>query len=174
MEKFLKLFDDSTGVSIDTRKIKEGSLFVALKGDNFNGNHYVKQAIEKGAKYAIVDEEHLADEKQIFFVQNALTFLQKLARAHRDRFQIPILGITGSNGKTTSKELINCVLQKKHQVLCTEGNLNNHIGVPLTLLRLKKHHTLAIIEMGANRIGEIAELCEIANPNYGLIRRWSQ
>ena len=169
MENFLKMFDETTGVSTDTRNIHEGSMFIALKGENFNGNTFAKQAIEKGSKYAIVDEEGIADGKEIFFVDNALIFLQKLARAHRDRVDIPVIGITGSNGKTTSKELINCVLQKKFQVLCTKGNLNNHIGVPLTILGLKKQHQIAIIEMGANGLGEIAELCQISNPTYGLI-----
>jgi UDP-N-acetylmuramoyl-tripeptide--D-alanyl-D-alanine ligase len=140
-----------------------------LKGANFNGNSFAKEAIQTGAKYAIVDEEQYADNRCVFYVSNSLVFLQKLANFHRKKFQIPVIGITGSNGKTTSKELINCVLSQKYNTLCTIGNLNNHIGVPLTLLALEKSHELAIIEMGANKPGDIQELVEIAEPNFGII-----
>jgi UDP-N-acetylmuramoyl-tripeptide--D-alanyl-D-alanine ligase len=169
MEKLAELFYDSSGVCTDTRNIKKDSLFIALKGANFNGNSFAKEAIRIGAKYAIVDEKEYADDKNIFYVSNSLVFLQKLANYHRKQFRIHVIGITGSNGKTTSKELINSVLSKKYKTLCTIGNLNNHIGVPLTLLSLEKSHELAIIEMGANKPGDIQELVEIAEPNYGII-----
>jgi UDP-N-acetylmuramoyl-tripeptide--D-alanyl-D-alanine ligase len=169
MEKLVELFYDSSGVCTDTRNIKKDSLFIALKGANFNGNSFAKEAIQTGAKFAIVDEKEYADDKNIFYVSNSLVFLQKLANFHRKQFQIPVIGITGSNGKTTSKELINSVLSEKYKTLCTIGNLNNHIGVPLTLLSIEKSHELAIIEMGANKPGDIQELVEIAEPNYGII-----
>jgi UDP-N-acetylmuramoyl-tripeptide--D-alanyl-D-alanine ligase len=169
MENLFELFYDSSGVCTDTRKIKKDSLFIALKGENFNGNLFAKDAIINGAKYAIVDEEQYADETSIFHVSNSLAFLQKLANFHRKKFNIPVIGITGSNGKTTSKELINCVLSEKYKTLCTIGNLNNHIGVPLTLLSLDSTHELAIIEMGANKPGDIQELVDVAEPNFGII-----
>lgn len=169
MEKIFNLFDDTTGVSTDTRKIKKGNLFIALKGGNFNGNEYATKAIELGAKYAIVDEKIYADNQQIFYVENGLNFLQSLGNYHRNKFNIPIIGITGTNGKTTTKELIATVLSKKYNVLYTQGNLNNHIGVPLTLLNLTKEHEIAIIEMGASHIGDIKELTDIANPSHGII-----
>ena len=171
MEKLFELFYKSiNGVSTDTRTIKKGSLFISLKGDNFNGNKFAKKAIENGAKYAIVDEEVYSDEgNNIYLVEDCLIFLQKLANKHRNKFNIPILGITGSNGKTSTKELIKEVLSTKFNVLATKGNLNNHIGVPLTLLELNDQHEIAIIEMGANKPLDIQELCEIAEPNYGII-----
>lgn len=169
MEKLFDLFYQSTGICTDTRHIQTGSLFIALKGDNFNGNQFAQQAIKAGAMYAIVDEDGYSDQHQIFQVSNSLEYLQKLARFHRDRFDIPVIGITGSNGKTSTKELINAVLSKKYRTLCTIGNLNNHIGVPLTLLRLTEDHEIAIIEMGANKPGDIAELCAIADPSHGII-----
>jgi len=169
MENLFELFYDSSGVCTDTRKIKKDSLFIALKGENFNGNLYAKDAISNGAKYAIVDEIQLADKINIFYVPDSLDFLQALANFHRKKFKIPLIGITGSNGKTTSKELINCVLSEKYKTLCTIGNLNNHIGVPLTLLSLESSHQLAVIEMGANKPGDIQELVDIAEPNVGII-----
>lgn len=169
MENFFYLFYECDGISIDTRTTRSNSLFIALKGDKFNGNNYAEKAIELGSKFAIVDEPLIANNKTIFYVQNSLLFLQKLANFHRLKFNIPIIGITGSNGKTSTKELINAVLSKKFNVLSTDGNLNNHIGVPLTLLQLNKNHELAIIEMGANKRGDIAELVTIAAPNYGII-----
>lgn len=144
-------------------------MYIALKGANFDGNQYASQAIAAGAKYAIVDCADLANDQNILLVADGLTFLQDLARAHRLRFDIPVIGITGSNGKTSTKELVNCVLQTQYEVLCTTGNLNNHIGVPLTLLQLNKHHEIAIIEMGANKPLDIDELCRIASPTHGLI-----
>lgn len=169
MEKLFDLFYQSTGICTDTRNIQAGSLFIALKGDHFNGNAFARQAIESGAKFAIVDEDGYADHPSIYHVSNSLLFLQTLARFHRDKFDIPVIGITGSNGKTSTKELINAVLSKKFNTLCTIGNLNNHIGVPLTLLRLTNAHEIAIIEMGANKPGDIAELCGISDPTHGII-----
>lgn len=169
MENLFQLFYQTSGVSTDTRKIKKDSIYIALKGENFNGNNFALQAIELGAKFAIVDNKDLENQSTIFFVENSLIFLQKLANYHRNKFNIPLIGITGSNGKTTSKELINVVLSTKYNVLCTQGNLNNHIGVPLTLLNLTKEHEIAIIEMGANKPKDIEELCLIAEPNYGII-----
>lgn len=167
--KYYTHFLESSGISTDTRAISKDCMFISLKGTNFNGNTFAKKAIENGAKYAIVDEEEFADNKNIFHVENALVFLQKLANHHRKQFDIPVIGITGSNGKTTSKELIREVLAPSYSVLATKGNLNNHIGVPLTLLQLTKEHEIAIIEMGANKANDIQELCEIAEPNHGII-----
>lgn len=156
-------------VTTDTRKIEKDSMFFALKGPNFNANEFAEKAIASGCKYAIVDEEKFANGSNIFLVENALKALQDLATFHRKQFTIPVLGITGSNAKTTHKELINAVLSKKYKTLYTQGNLNNHIGVPLTLLQLREQHEFAIIEMGANHQGEIDELARIADPDYGLI-----
>jgi UDP-N-acetylmuramoyl-tripeptide--D-alanyl-D-alanine ligase len=169
MEKWLSLLDACSGVSTDSRQIQKDCLYIALKGENFDGNQYAEQAVAAGAKYAIVDNAALANNEQIFFVPNGLAFLQELAHAHRMRFDIPVLGITGSNGKTSTKELVNCALQTQYNVLCTEGNLNNHIGVPLTLLKMNAQHQIAIIEMGANKPLDIDELCRIAVPTLGLI-----
>ncbi|MCB9361505.1 MAG: UDP-N-acetylmuramoyl-tripeptide--D-alanyl-D-alanine ligase [Flavobacteriales bacterium] len=162
------LFTNSTGVCTDTRKIKENSLFFCLKGENFNGNTFAKKAIDEGASYSIIDEKEYQTEKTIL-VDNVLDTLQQLATHHRKQFDIPFIGITGTNGKTTSKELINAVLSQHFNTAYTQGNLNNHIGVPLTLLSINKNCEIAIIEMGANHIGEINELCQIAKPNYGII-----
>ena len=169
MKELFELFYKSSGVSTDTRKIQNNCLFIALKGDNFNGNSFSKQAINKGASFAIVDEKEFADNKQIFLVNDSLLFLQALARHHRKKINKPVIGITGTNGKTTTKELINCVLSVKYNVLATKGNLNNHIGVPLTLLEITPKTDLAVIEMGASKPGDIKELCDIALPNYGII-----
>jgi len=169
MEKLFSLFYESSGICTDSRNILKDSLFVSLKGDNFNGNNFAQQAIEKGAKYAIVDEEDKANDSTVFYVKNGLHFLQKLANHHRMRYNIPVLGITGSNGKTSTKELIQAVLSTEKRVLYTKGNQNNHIGVPLTLLKLNDRHEIAIVEMGANQPNDIEELCEITSPNCGLI-----
>ena len=169
MENLFNLFYESSGICTDTRNILTNSLFVALKGNNFNANIFAKEAIHKGAKYAIVDEVEFSDNSKIFFVPDGLKFLQDLSHFHRSKFDIPVIGITGSNGKTSTKELINVVLSQRYQVLCTRGNLNNHIGVPLTLLQLTESHELAIIEMGANKPHDIKELCDIANPTHGII-----
>jgi len=156
-------------VSTDSRRIPKDCIFFALKGENFNGNLYAKEALRKGAAFAIVDEFVGPEDSRILKVTNALKTLQDFAYRYRQEFAIPIIAVTGSNGKTTTKELIAKVLGSSYNVHFTQGNLNNHIGVPLTLLTLKKDHELAIIEMGANHIGEIAELCKIANPTHGMI-----
>jgi UDP-N-acetylmuramoyl-tripeptide--D-alanyl-D-alanine ligase len=163
------LFSECSLVCTDTRKIEQDCLFFALKGDNFNGNKFAKQALEKGAKYAIVDEAEHASDPKCILVLDVLSTLQELATYHRGTFKIPFIGITGSNGKTTSKELIRDVLSQRYNVLATKGNLNNHIGVPLTLLEVNETHDVAIIEMGANHVEEIAFLCRIAKPSHGLI-----
>ena len=169
MSELYSLFYETKGICTDTRKILPDSLFIALKGDNFNGNLFAENAIEKGAKFAIVDQKEFANDRNILYVPSTLKFLQGLARYHRSKFNIPVIGITGSNGKTSTKELINSVLAKKFNTIATEGNLNNHLGVPFTLLRIKKEHEIAIIEMGANRPGDIEELCNIASPTHGII-----
>ena len=169
MEKLFWIFYKTRRISIDSRTIEKDSLFIAIKGNRFDGNLYAEKAIEAGAKYAIVEDKSISNEINIFWVENSLLYLQKLANFHRLKFNIPIIGITGSNGKTSTKELINAVLSQKYNVLCTKGNLNNHLGVPLTLLQLNDKHELAIIEMGANKPGDIKELAEIAEPNYGII-----
>lgn len=169
MEKLYHLFYETSGICTDSRNVVKDSLFVCLKGANFNGNTFAQQAIENGAKYVISDEIAYCDEDRIFCVEDSLKFLQNLANFHRKKFNIPVIGITGSNGKTTSKELINCILSKKYNVLSTIGNLNNHIGVPLTLLRMNASHEIAIVEMGANKFKDIEELCQIAEPNFGII-----
>src|SRR5690554_6948294 len=169
MKKLFHLFYECTGISTDTRNITKDLLFIALKGENFDGNQYALQAIEKGAKYAIVDQKKYADNTKIFYVDNTLVFLQKLAEHHRNKFNIPVIGITGTNGKTTTKELLAAILSKKYTILFTQGNLNNHIGVPLTLLQLNENHEIAIIEMGASKIGDIKELTDIAHPTHGII-----
>jgi UDP-N-acetylmuramoyl-tripeptide--D-alanyl-D-alanine ligase len=166
---FYELFLDCSGISTDTRNIKKNSLFVCLRGANFNGNDYALLAIEKGAKYVISDDSRWNGVDGIHIVEDSLLFLQSLATYHRRQFNIPVIGITGSNGKTTTKELMAAVLSEKFEVLYTQGNLNNHIGVPLTLLQLNQSHELAIIEMGANRLHDIKELCAIAEPTHGII-----
>lgn len=170
METLYSYFLDSTGVSTDSRNIHAGCFFVAIKGPSFNGNAFARQAIENGAKYAVVDEKEFeSPDENIFYVENGLKFLQRLANHHRNQFDIPVIGITGSNGKTSTKELIAAVLSEKYEVLATKGNLNNHIGVPLTLLQLTDRHEIAVVEMGANHFGDIKELCEIAEPTHGII-----
>jgi UDP-N-acetylmuramoyl-tripeptide--D-alanyl-D-alanine ligase len=168
MEQF-KIFYECNGISTDTRNITEDSLFICIKGDNFNGNKFASEALEKGAKHVIVDDPEFYTSGDMTLVENSLIYLQKLANYHRKKFNIPVIGITGSNGKTTTKELIQAVLSKKYNTLATIGNLNNHLGVPFTLLRLTDHHEIAIIEMGANRFKDIEELCDIAEPTHGII-----
>mgnify|MGYP003287391711 FL=1 len=162
-------FKECGRVTTDTRNCPEGSMFIALKGETFNGNAFAKQALEKGCRYAVVDEAQYADDPNIFLVDDCLKTLQMLAREHRRQMGTPIVGITGTNGKTTTKELIATVLQKRYNVLYTQGNLNNHIGVPLTLLGLTEEHEMAVVEMGANHPGEIRTLVNIAEPDCGLI-----
>ncbi|MGB3777512.1 MAG: UDP-N-acetylmuramoyl-tripeptide--D-alanyl-D-alanine ligase [Tunicatimonas sp.] len=155
-------------VSTDTRSIAEGSLFFALKGENFNGNRFARQALENGAAYAVIDEPEHQHDDRCLLVEDALAALQNLAHHHRRELNIPVVGINGTNGKTTTKELLHAVLSQKYQTLATRGNLNNHIGVPLTLLQLTAETEIAIIELGANHVGEIAALCQIAHPTHGL------
>ena len=165
-----KCFTECSGVTTDSRNCPEGSMFIALKGETFNGNAFAAQALEKGCRYAVVDEEQYAGENpHILLVDNCLRTLQELANFHRRTLDTRIIGITGTNGKTTTKELIAAVLQKKYRILYTLGNLNNHIGVPLTLLRLTPDDELAVIEMGANHPGEIKTLSAIVEPDYGII-----
>ena len=156
-------------ICTDSRDCPYGSLFFALKGDNFNGNAYALSAVRTGCAYAIIDEEEYAIDDRFILVENVLETLQQLAAYHRKKLKAKIIGITGTNGKTTTKELIASVLKEKYNVLYTQGNLNNHIGVPLTLLSLTNEHQIAVIEMGANHPGEIKALCEIAAPDYGII-----
>ena len=156
-------------MTTDSRDCPEGSIFFALKGDTFNGNAYAKAALDKGCAYAVIDEAQYAEDDRYIVVDDVLTTLQQLAREHRRALNTPIIGITGTNGKTTTKELVATVLSKKYNVLYTQGNFNNHIGVPKTLLRLTKEHDIAVIEMGANHPGEIKTLVEIVEPNCGLI-----
>lgn len=169
IETIYKLFLEGNGVSTDTRKITKDSLFFALKGDNFNGNKFSVKALALGASYAIIDEDAETESDKLIKVESVLNTLQALANFHRKQFNIPIIGITGSNGKTTTKELIATVLKTNFKVHFTQGNFNNHLGVPLTLLSMPQNTEIAVIEMGANHIGEIAELCNIAEPNYGII-----
>ncbi|MFV0537118.1 MAG: UDP-N-acetylmuramoyl-tripeptide--D-alanyl-D-alanine ligase [Dysgonomonas sp.] len=156
-------------VSTDTRNSPTNSIFFALKGANFNGNEYAEKAIDSGCSYAVVDEAKYTTRPNIILVEDALETLQKLANYHRKQIKTPIIAITGTNGKTTTKELITSVLAQEYNVISTQGNLNNHIGVPLTLLRIKKEHEIAVVEMGASHVGEIKFLSEIAEPNYGII-----
>ncbi len=170
IEQLYSLFSQcQQKICTDTRKTEQGAIFFSLKGEHFNANSFAASAIEQGCAYAIVDEVSYANGQTILLVPDVLLALQELARYHRQQLRIPVIGITGSNGKTTNKELIHAVLSKKYRTLATKGNLNNHIGVPLTLLSVTASHEIAIIEMGANHQGEIAMLCEIAMPGYGLI-----
>lgn len=156
-------------ITTDTRQINPGDLFFALKGPNFNGNAFAKQALEAGAAYAIVDDISCADKPNILFANEVLTTLQLLARHHRRQFDIPVIAITGSNGKTTTKELLHAILSTHYKTYTTTGNLNNHIGIPLTLLKIKADAQMAVIEMGANHQKEIAGYCTYVLPTHGLI-----
>ena len=169
LQSIYKEYVKNYKVSTDTRKIEGGEVFFALKGPNFNANSMAEQAIEKGAIAAVIDDSSYKKDDRYILVDDALKTLQDLALHHRLQLNIPIIGLTGSNGKTTTKELIKAVLDKKFKVLATQGNLNNHIGVPLTLLSITPEHEIAIIEMGANHVGEIKRLCEIAFPSHGMI-----
>ena len=166
-----ELYKQHPVVTTDSRKCPRGALFFALKGDSFNGNAFAAQALEQGCAYAIVDEVEYAvgGDEHYILVEDVLTALQQLAHYHRKQFKIPVIQVTGTNGKTTTKELAAAVLSQKHNVLYTQGNLNNHIGVPKTLLELSPEHTIAVIETGANHPGEIKFLAEIVDPDFGLI-----
>ena len=169
IEDIYKLFLESEGVCTDSRKAKKNTIFFSLKGKNFNGNLFADQAISQGCSFCVIDDKKYKKSEKYILVDDVLICLQELASLHRSKLACSLIAITGSNGKTTSKELISSVLRKKFNVLSTEGNLNNHIGVPLTLLKLNKSHQLAVIEMGANHLKEIELLCEIAKPNFGII-----
>lgn len=170
IKRLYSIFKDYPSVVTDSRKCVKDSIFFALKGEHFDGNCFARQAIESGCAYAIVDNPEFADESNhILLVDDVLRTLQNLANYHRRQFSIPVIGITGTSGKTTTKELISTVLKSHYNVLYTQGNLNNHIGVPLTLLRMQAEHDIAVIEMGASHCGEIAALCNIAEPTHGLI-----
>ena len=171
IETLYRCFEQSSGVTTDTRQCKEGMMFFALRGENFDGNAYASKALELGCSYVVIDNPHydVAGDERVLLVSDVLITLQQLARYHRRQLGTPIVGITGTNGKTTTKELVATVLAKKYAILYTQGNLNNHIGVPLTLLNLTREHEMAIVEMGANHPGDIKELVEIAEPDYGLI-----
>jgi len=174
IESLHQLFLESNTVCRDTRDITHGCIFFALKGANFNGNTFAKDAIDKGASYAVVDEEAYVLNDKYILVEDTLIALQQLAKKHRTYLNLKIIALTGSNGKTTTKELINCVLQKKYNTVATLGNLNNHIGVPLTLLTMTKNTEIGIVEMGANHLKEIEELCAIAKPDYGYITNFGK
>lgn len=169
MTQLYSLFLESGTITTDSRDCPKGSIFFALKGESFNGNAYAESALEKGCAYAVIDEPEYAKDERFIVVPDVLTALQQLANEHRKALGTPIIGVTGTNGKTTTKELIATVLAKKYNVLYTQGNFNNHIGVPKTLLRLTKEHEIAVIEMGANHPGEIKTLVNIVEPNAGII-----
>ncbi len=174
IKELYQLYNQTYLVDTDTRRIRKGSIFFALKGDNFNGNEFAAESLKSGSNYAVIDEEKYQTNPKTILVENALETLQKLANFHRKQLAIPIISLTGSNGKTTTKELINAVLSKKYATVATAGNLNNHIGVPLTLLSMTPKTELGIVEMGANHIKEIEFLCKIAEPTYGLITNFGK
>jgi UDP-N-acetylmuramoyl-tripeptide--D-alanyl-D-alanine ligase len=170
IEEIYKIFQQHSSIQTDTRRLQAGELFFALKGDQFNGNLFARQAVEKGAAYVFVDEISDADpSEKIILVDHVLETLQNLAKFHRQQFDIPFLAITGSNGKTTTKELIHAVLSSTYITYTTEGNLNNHIGIPLTILKIKKDAQIAVIEMGANHQKEIEGYCQYTLPTHGII-----
>lgn len=170
---YQKYVDCGYRVCTDTRKDVQGSLFFCLKGDNFDGNKFAQKALEMGAKFVVIDNPEY-QTNQTILVQNSLETLQKLANYHRKKIKIPIIALTGSNGKTTSKELIYSVLKTSFRAVCTQGNLNNHIGVPLTILSMYPETQIGIVEMGANHLGEIQELCQIADPDFGYITNFGK
>ncbi len=168
-EELYKIYLQYPSVQTDTRKLKQGDIFFALKGPNFNGNQFAQQALDSGAAYAVIDEDAFSIQGKTILVEDTLTALQALANYHRLQLNIPFIAITGSNGKTTTKELIHTVLSSTYKTYTTEGNLNNHIGVPLTILKIKADAEFAVIEMGANHLGEIASYCKIVSPTHGII-----
>lgn len=174
IKEIYNYFLQTSGIATDNRKINPDNLFVALKGDNFNGNKFALSALENGAKYAIIDEAAYKIDDRFILVENSLTALQQLANYHRNQLKITIIGLTGSNGKTTTKELINAVLSQKFNTKATIGNLNNHIGVPLTLLSFDNTTEMGIVEMGANHQKEIEMLCEICQPDFGYITNFGK
>lgn len=174
IQQLHSLFIKCNKVSTDTRKIESNDIFFALKGDNFNGNTFAKKALEAGAKYVVIDEIQYAENEQYIVFDNVLNALQQLATFHREYLKTPIIALTGSNGKTTTKELINSVLLKKYKTVATQGNLNNHIGVPLTLLSMNEETEMGVVEMGANHLKEINLLANIAKPDYGYITNFGK
>ena len=174
LEKLHQLFLAHPNVSTDTRKIEKDCIFFALKGPNFNGNTFAKEALSKGAAYVVIDEEDFFIGEQTLLVNNVLETLQQLGTYHRNYCDAKVISLTGSNGKTTTKELILTVLSKKYNTIATQGNLNNHIGVPLTLLSITKETEIAIIEMGANHQKEIAFLSQLSQPDYGYITNFGK
>lgn len=164
-----KIYQQFPSIETDSRKLKKGDIFFALKGPNFNGNQFVKQALESGAACIVADEPLSLEDKRIIKVNDVLETLQQLAKYHREQFKIPFIAITGSNGKTTTKELLHEVLSTTFKTYTTKGNLNNHIGIPLTILKIKPDAEIAVIEMGANHLHEISGYCEYAQPTHGLI-----
>ena len=169
IENLYRRYSESGVVSTDTRNINPRSMFFALRGDKFNANEFAAEALQKGASWAVIDDEKYRINDRCIVVDDVLSTLQQLARYHRDQLRIPVIALTGSNGKTTTKELTHAVLSKKYKTLATRGNLNNHIGVPLTVLSITSAVEIAVVEMGANHTREIAMLCEIANPTHGFI-----
>lgn len=174
IQKIHNLYLTCNTISIDTRKIEQNSFFVAIKGERFDANTFAKEALEKGASYVVIDNSDYYIDERTILVENCLETLQELAKFHRKYLNLPIIALTGSNGKTTTKELVNVVLSKKYNVKATVGNLNNHIGVPLTLLSFTKETEIGIVEMGANHQKEIEFLCEIAQPDYGYITNFGK
>ncbi len=169
IESLYAIFLQHSSICTDSRKMKSGDLFFALKGEHFNGNLFAVRALQEGAAYAVIDEKPETEHNRFILVENVLETLQALAGYHRDQFKIPFIGITGSNGKTTTKELIHAVLSGTYRTYTTEGNLNNHIGIPLTILKIKPDAEMAVVEMGANHLREIAGYCEYAKPTHGII-----
>ncbi len=174
IEELYRLYKKASFVDTDTRKIRENSIFFALKGDNFNGNKFAEDALKNGALFSVVDEGQYVTNENIILVNNVLETLQKLANYHRNQLGLKIISLTGSNGKTTTKELIYSVLSKKYKVIATEGNLNNHIGVPLTLLSIKTDTEIAVVEMGANHHKEIEFLTSLVEPDFGYITNFGK
>lgn len=169
IDELYKLYKQYPSVQTDTRKLQPGDIFFALKGDNFNGNNFAAKAVEEGAAYVVIDEAAFEIPGKTILVDDVLTTLQQLAKYHRQQFNIPFIAITGSNGKTTTKELVHAVLSSTYKTYTTEGNFNNHIGVPLTILKIKEDAQMAVIEMGANHLHEIASYCTYALPTHGII-----
>lgn len=169
MEQLYQIYKQFPHICTDTRNIIPQSLFFCLKGENFDGNNFATQALDAGAAYVVTERKDLSGNSHCVVVDDTLKTLQQLAQYHRQQLSIPVIGITGTNGKTTTKELVAAVLSRKYKVCYTQGNLNNHIGVPLTLLSITPEHEIAIVEMGANHPGEIADLCKLSMPNFGII-----
>lgn len=169
IEDIYQLYLQTPSIQTDSRKLRKGDIFFALKGPNFNGNNFAKQALDEGAAYVVADEERSFKDERIIYVGDVLEALQRLAKFHRSQFSIPFIAITGSNGKTTTKELLHAVLSSTFKTYTTEGNLNNHIGIPLTILKIRKDAEIAVIEMGANHLHEIEGYCKYAQPTHGII-----